>query len=331
MEIFTRAQWRSRGLSSRGLEQALLTGEVRRVVQGAYAGSDVPDTTETRCRAIALVRPRRTVVGRGTSAWVSAVDVLEPGHSILDEPIWLLVGLDEAVPRIAGCRGRNAVLPDEDLVEEYGVVRTSDLRTALDLGRYSPRRQAVASLDAFLHAERTTLEQLWGRARLLVDVRNCRLLRRNLEVADGGAESYAESEQRVLFIDAGLPMPRTQIPVFGLAGDLIGYLDIAWRRYLQGSEYDGEEGHDANEQREHDEKRRSRIHNETRWSVDVARKGQLWGQPAGLVARTSELLLARGWQPQAPAILEQISRAASFEAQTGRRWQWMPLERLLAS
>lgn len=330
MEIFTRAQWRARGLSSRALDRALERGEIRRVVKGAYAASDVPDTTETRCCAIRLVRPRQTVIGRQTSAWLAGIDVLEPGRSAADEPIWLLVGVDEAVPRIGGGHGRNAVLPAEDLVEEYGVVRTNDLRTALDLGRFCPRRQAVAAVDAFLHADLVTPAELWERARLLHRVRNCRILRANLEAADGGAESYAESEQRVLFIDAGLPRPSTQVPVYGLAGDLIGYLDMGWMRFLQGSEYDGEEDH-GEDQREHDEHRRGRIHAETPWAVDVARKPQLFGRPAGLVAKTAELLLMRGWEPESPAVLDQIRRADSFEAETGRKWRWMPLERLLAA
>lgn len=111
-----------------------------------------------------------------------------------------------------------------------------------------------------------------------MNVRNCRRLRANLAVADGGAESYAESEQR-----------------------------------------------------EHDMRRRERIRKESPWSVDVARKEQLWGQPAGLVAHVAEQLTTHGWQPETPAILEQISRAAAFGARTGQRWEWMPLDRLLAS
>jgi hypothetical protein len=330
MEIFTRAQWRARGLSARALDRALRRGEVRRVVKGAYAGSDVPDTVQTRSRAVALVRPHGTVIARTTAAWLTGIDVLEPGRSVDDEPIWLLVEPDQPVPRVRGCRGRRGPLPDDDLVEEHGVVRTNDLRTALDLGRFLPRRQAVAALDAFLHADRVSLEQLWDRARLLVNVRNCRRLRANLAVADGGAESYAESEQRVLFIDAGLPRPRTQLAAFGRAGDLIGWLDMGWKRYLVASEYDGEAGHDGEEQRGHDEKRRARVREETPWELDVVRKEQLWGQPAGLVAHTADLLLGRGWEPASPLILEQIRDAADFEARTGERWEWMPLERLLA-
>ena len=114
-------------------------------------------------------------------------------------------------------------------------------------------------------------------------------------------------------------------------GELLGYLDMGWLRYLLASEYDGEEYHDGDEDKEADERRRGRIEDETAWTVDVARKGDLWGRPAGLVARTAELLLARGWVPPNPLVLDQITRAAQYEEQTHKKWQWMPLERLLAS
>jgi hypothetical protein len=331
MEIFTRAQWRASGLSLRALATALERGEVWRVFRGVYAMSGVPDAPEIRARAVRLIRPPGTVVVRQTAAWIAGIDVLPPGRSILDEPVWLGVPQEMTAPRIAGCRARRAQFADEDLVEMDGLTRTTDLRTALDLGRFLPRRQAVAAIDAFLHAGLVTLDDLWDRSRLLVQARNCRRLSANLEVADGGAESYAESEQRVLFIDAGLPRPRTQIPVCGLAGDLIGYVDMGWLGCLLGSEFDGSEGHGSEEQLEHDKHRRGRIHRETDWLIDVTRGEQLWGTPAALAAHTAHLLLQRGWQPEMPAILEQLSRAVDYEAKTGLRWDWMPLDRLRAA
>jgi hypothetical protein len=331
MEIFTRTQWRARGLSTRALKQGLERGEVRRVFRGVYAASDVPDTPHTRAAAARMIRPPGSIVVRESAAWLAGLDVLQPGRTAATEPLILAVSPDEAVPRIAGCKGWRAVIPADDLVAQDGIVRTNDLRTALDLGRFAPRRRAVASLDAFLHAELVTLEDLGSRAQQLVGVRNCRRLRANIEVADGGAESYAESEQRVLFIDAGLPKPRTQIRVFGAAGDLLGVLDMGWEQFRIGSEYDGEDGHDSDQQREHDGHRRGRIANETNWLVDVARKEQLWGQPAALVAHTAGLLLSRGWRPVDPVVLDQIARATAYEASSGRRWEWMPLDRVLAA
>lgn len=330
MDIFTRAQWRAAGRSLNSLDRALTNGDVRRVVRGAYAWSDVPDVPETRARAVSLVRPQDTVVGRTMAAWLSGIDVLAPGRSITEEPVHLMVAKDVTPPRLPGCTASQAELPEPDLVEEHGVVRTSDLRTALDLGRFLRRPQAVASVDAFLNGRRVELTDLWSRARRLVKVRNCRRLRANLAAADAGAQSYAESVERVLFIDAGLPRPQTQIPVHSPTGELLGYLDMGWRRHLLASEYDGEEDHDSDEDREADERRRGRIRTETPWTIDVVRKGELWGRPAALVAHTSELLLARGWSPP-DVVLDQISRAARYEAETGERWTWMPLERLFAA
>jgi hypothetical protein len=159
---------------------------------------------------------------------------------------------------------------------------------------------------------------------------HCRRLRANLAVADAGSQSYAESVERVLFIDAGLPRPETQIPVHGPTGELLGYLDMGWRRYRLASEYDGEADHDSDEDREADERRRGRIRQETSWTIDVVRKGDLWGRPAGLVAHTCELLMTRGWSPP-DAVVEQIAQVARYETETGQRWVWMPLERLLAA
>ncbi|MGH3477053.1 MAG: hypothetical protein ACRDQD_09475 [Nocardioidaceae bacterium] len=325
MEIFTYAHWRARGLSKRALERALEAGVVWRVLTSVYADGSVPDCLDTRARAIGLVRPRETAIGRETAAWLAGLDVLPPGSSIVDEPIRLLVPPDVTPPRLPGCRSYQAPLPDSDLVEDRGVLRTSDLRTALDLGRFCPREQAVASLDAFLHAGRATLVELWQRASALVRVRNCRILRANLAVADAGAESYAESVLRVVYVDGNLPRPQTQIPVTDRSGGLIGYLDMGWHRYRVGSEYNGEAGHDSDDQARHDERRRMAMRREDDWDLVVARKGDLWGRRAALVERTAHLLLDAGWSPSDTAILEQIARAVEFEARTGQQWRWMPV------
>jgi hypothetical protein len=327
MDVFTRAQWRSAGRSARALQAGLDSGDIRRVFHGVYACSDVPDVPETRARAVSLVRPRDTVVGRTYAAWLAGIDVLPPGRSIADEPMYLIVPADCTRARLKGCRGRRAALPEEDVVEQYGVLRTSDARTAIDLGRFAPREQAVAALDAYLNRERVDLEELWRRTRAMTKVRNCRVLRASLTAADAGAQSYAESAERVLFIDAGLPRPSTQISVLSASGELLGFLDMGWLAYRLASEYDGEEHHTSEDDREHDTGRRQRMHRESGWTIDVARKEDLWGRPAALVARTAELLMQRGWSPPDP-VLDQISRAAEFEAATGQRWQWMPPDRL---
>jgi hypothetical protein len=139
MEIFTYAHWSARGLSKSALERALETGLVWRVLKSVYADGSVPDCLDTRARAIGLVRPRETAIGRETAAWLAGLDVLPPGSSIVDEPIRLVVPPDVTPPRLPGCRSYQAPLPGSDLVEDRGVLRTTDLRTALDLGRFCLR------------------------------------------------------------------------------------------------------------------------------------------------------------------------------------------------
>ncbi|BBY57928.1 hypothetical protein MSAR_10640 [Mycolicibacterium sarraceniae] len=60
-------------------------------------------------------------------------------------------------------------------------------------------------------------------------------------LVDGGAQSPKETWLRLLLIDAGLPRPQTQIPVFDEFGELVGYLDIDWEDIKVAAECDGEQ------------------------------------------------------------------------------------------
>jgi len=53
-----------------------------------------------------------------------------------------------------------------------------------------------------------------------------------------GAQSPRESYLRLLLIDAGLPRPQTQIPVPGVDGIPLAYLDLGWPEYMVAVEYD---------------------------------------------------------------------------------------------
>lgn len=61
-----------------------------------------------------------------------------------------------------------------------------------------------------------------------------------LDLVDAGAESPKETWLRLLFISAGLPRPRTQIPVTASHGVAFAYLDMGWEDCMVAVEYDGE-------------------------------------------------------------------------------------------
>jgi Protein of unknown function (DUF559) len=68
-----------------------------------------------------------------------------------------------------------------------------------------------------------------------------RSLETALELVDPGAQSPRESYLRLLFIDAGLPRPQTQIPVPGADSIPVAYLDMGWQESMVAVEYDGDQ------------------------------------------------------------------------------------------
>ena len=45
----------------------------------------------------------------------------------------------------------------------------------------------------------------------------------------------------MLFIDAGLPTPATQIPIYDHRGRLIRMVDMGWEEFMVAAEYDGDQ------------------------------------------------------------------------------------------
>ena len=77
--------------------------------------------------------------------------------------------------------------------------------------------------------------------------RGVRRIREVLPLVDGGADSPRETWLRLLFIDAGLPRPSTQIPVFD-GRKLVRTVDMGWEDFKVAAEYDGDQ-HRTNRKR----------------------------------------------------------------------------------
>jgi very-short-patch-repair endonuclease len=94
-------------------------------------------------------------------------------------------------------------------------------------------------------------------------------------------------------IDAGLPKPVTQIPVYR-GWKLIGLLDMGWKDYLVAAEYDGDQHRADRKQFVRDIERYAELES-MGWAVIrvVAEH-----RPDDVVRRVRDTLLRRGYRPE---------------------------------
>ncbi|MGV9803020.1 hypothetical protein ACWDTP_33700 [Mycobacterium sp. NPDC003449] len=173
-----------------------------------------------------------------------------------DSPIEL-VWQNNRPPR--GIVTHRSRIGDDEVIRIDGMSVASVERTALDLGRYLPRGQAVRHLDALARATGLTDDQVGPLAERYRSSRGVRRARQALALMDPGAQSPRETWLRLLVMDAGYPRPLTQIPVFEPDGFPFAYLDMGWEHLMIGLEYDGKQHQTDRARYVWDERRLRRI------------------------------------------------------------------------
>ncbi|MGB8503929.1 hypothetical protein [Mycobacterium sp.] len=185
----------------------------------------------------------------------------------------------------------NNLLSDEVMyVSELRV--TTPARTAFDLGRYLRRGQALARLDALMRATPFSVEDVQLLIKRYKGARGIRQLRERLPLVDGGAASPRETWLRLLYIDAGLPKPTTQIPVVE-NGRLVRMLDMGWENFMVAAEYDGEQHQTSRLQYLKDMDVLPRLAR-LGWIVDRVVKEH---READIIRRAYNAMTSRGWKP----------------------------------
>jgi hypothetical protein len=135
----------------------------------------------------------------------------------------------------------NDTLWPDEIVVRRGLSVTTAARTAFDLGRRYGRTLAVIRVDALIQATDLKLPDVDSLVDRHHGARGIVQLRDVVSLADPGAESPQETRTRLLLTDAGLRPTQTQIDVFGRYGAHIHRIDMGWREYKVGVEYDGEQ------------------------------------------------------------------------------------------
>jgi hypothetical protein len=210
-----------------------LATRCRRLFPDVYTERDVDVDAELRAKAGWLWSRRRGVVAGFAAAalhgskWADNRRVVALIHDNWRSPL--------------GIQTHGDRIEEDEIALVAGIPVTSPARTALDLGCWYPTMTAVAGIDSLARAVDVKAADIVLLARRYTKRRGITRARQAIGLFDAGAQSPKESWLRVVLIQAGLPRPQTQIPVFNEFGNAIAYLDMGWEDAKVAVEYDGEQ------------------------------------------------------------------------------------------
>jgi hypothetical protein len=174
-----------------------------------------------------------------------------------------------------------------------GMTVTTPARTAFDVGRRLPLADGVQRIDALMNATGVNVTDIAAVAALHPGVRGQAQLRRTLTFVDGGAESPCESTTRLVLMQAGFPRPETQIEVSDQYGVVFARIDMGWRDYLVGVEFDGAQHWTDPKRRTWDIDRLARLQ-DLGWVIIRVSSGLLRYRRRVYLERVASALLSRG-------------------------------------
>ncbi len=252
----------------------------QRVWPDVYVCACTPLTHTTRALATGLLLPGSAVCGRSAAAlW--GVDLVEA-----DADVECTVPVGVRTGRVPGLRLSRRALTPADVTTRYGRRVTAPARTVLDLARTRPLEEAVVLVDRFVATGPAELAEVRAAASTLTG-RDCRHVRRVLELADGLAESPPETRLRLLLGSVGLPSPVAQFTVRDSSGRFLARVDFAWPHLRLALEYEGR-WHGQPQQVAPDRRRLNRLTDEG-WRVVFATAEDL-ARPERLLERLGALL-----------------------------------------
>lgn len=187
-----------------------------------------------------------------------------------------------------------AKLREDEVGLVHGMPVTTPARTAFDLGRRNGLERAIIAVDALANAtglKRVDVERLAETRR---GARGIVQLRRVEELMDGGAESTQETRTRLLLIAAGFRRPQTQILVVDEYGSFVGRVDMGWKEFKVGVEYDGPQHWDDPEQHARDIDRLAELAAQG-WLIVRVSRDLLRYRSHVFLGRVRDAMQARGW------------------------------------
>jgi predicted transcriptional regulator of viral defense system len=240
--VFTAADVRRAGLAPVDVQSALRRGEWDRLRQGVYVDRAVlrdaiargPDHRHLLdCVAVLLCLGGRPALSHASAARLSGLVVpsaaVEAAVSLTDEVQWRQ-GRGYTVMR--------AGLPADEVLSD-GVIRwTGPARTLVDCARAWSLEDAVVAMDAALHEELATSDDLREAVLRQTHWNGIAAAARAAGLANGRAESPLETLGRLRILGSGLPLPELQMDLHGPRG-FVGRVDAWYEDAAVAVEFDG--------------------------------------------------------------------------------------------
>ncbi|MDR6176290.1 hypothetical protein QE364_002147 [Nocardioides zeae] len=264
------------GFPLRWLSALVASGHLRRPLRGVYVAAQVPDDTAARIASLRLVVPDDAVICDRHAGWLHGADmVLAPGEHLGAHPI--RVFRFPGTYRLSGPQidsGQRAMLA-RDVTEVDGLLVTTKLRTALDLGRQRSAVVALSGVDAMLRAD-VDRDELLAEVGRFAGERWVRTLRYVAPLSSRLSASPPESAVKLAWYETTGTLPDLQIEVTGPRGRP-AFLDLGSKAVRFAVEYDGAEWHSSGSDRAHDDERRDHITRVHRYDIDVVTASNVYG------------------------------------------------------
>ncbi|MDV3127445.1 hypothetical protein M1247_21145 [Mycobacterium sp. 21AC1] len=212
------------------------------------------------------------------SLWIDAKHPAELNQPSRSQPSGILIHSDR--------------LAEDETCLIRGIQATTPQRTAFDLGRRQGQTMAVIRVDALIQATGLKIPDVAHLIDRHRGVRGLAQLRHVLELADDGAESPQETRLRLLLTSADMRPSHTQIDVFDHAQH-VGRLDMGWREWKVGVQYDGVQHWTDSRQRTRDIDQNAE-YQDLGWRIVRVGADLLRYRQGTIIARTRDALRAAG-------------------------------------
>lgn len=260
-----------------------------RLRHDVYADARLVRDHALACRAAVLRLPPCATIAGSSAAYLLGVE-----HAArFTDDVQVIVPTTVRIGRQQGLRVRTTDLDPVDITTGDGLVHTSAVRTAWDVGCSPDVTTAVTIIDTMLRRALVTPESLREVLDRYADRPGNRRAAFAFRLADGRAQSPPESVLRVRLILAGLPAPVPQWPV-RLRSGLVLHLELAWPEFKVAVVHDGQRHDDAGYL--HRERSLNQLAADG-WLVLQVTGRRLSRDFRAVLREVCAALMCRGWRP----------------------------------